>query len=92
MYDESQTPLTGDLQVNTFTTGTQEYTRASMDGSGRFVVVWTSESQDGAELWNLCAAFDRDGTPLSAEIPVNTFTTGDQLNADVASDPAGNLS
>jgi len=91
VFDEAQTPLTGDLQVNTFTTGTQEYTRASMDGSGRFVVVWTSESQDGSSYGIFARRFDRDGTPLSAEIPVNTFTTDDQLNAHVASDPAGNF-
>lgn len=42
LFDETQTPKTGDLQVNTFTTGDQIYARVGMDGAGRFVVVWTS--------------------------------------------------
>src|SRR5262249_22465320 len=35
--------------------------------------------------------FDRDGTPLSAEIPVNTFTTDKQYDPFVAAAPGGSF-
>jgi len=91
LFDESGTPLTGDLQVNTYTSGAQAYTRAAADGSGRFVVVWSSKGQDGSNYGVFARRFDRDGTPLSPEIPVNTYTTSDQYDAFVATDPSGNF-
>jgi len=91
VFDPNEAPLTGDLQVNTYTTGIQDFARASMDGSGRFVVVWSSDGQDGSDYGVFARRYDRDGTPLSAEIPVNTYTTDFQGNSFVASDPAGNF-
>jgi len=55
------------------------------------LVVWSSEAQDGSSYGVFARRFDRDGTPLSAEIPVNTYTTDDQSDAFVATDPAGNF-
>jgi hypothetical protein len=91
LFDESQTPLTGNLQVSTQTSLEQDLTRVAMDGSGRFVVTWSSNGQDGSSYGIRARRFDRDGTPLSAEIPVNTFTTDDQIDSFIASDPAGNF-
>jgi hypothetical protein len=90
-FDANQAPLTGDIAVNTFTTGIQDWTRGAMDGSGRFVVVWSSDSHDGSDYGVFARRFDRDGTPLSAEIPVNTYTTNFQGDAFVATDPSGNF-
>jgi hypothetical protein len=91
VFDEAQAPLTGDLQVNTFTTGTQEYTRASMDGSGRFVVVWTSESQDGSNYGIFARRFDHTGGPLGDDFQVNEYTTNFQSHPYVSSDSSGEL-
>ena len=89
-FDETQTPTTGDLQVNTFTTGAQRYPNVGMDDSGRFVVVWASP-QDGSSDGVFARRFDADGNPLSAEIPINTYTTGAQTSPTVGLDPSGNF-
>jgi hypothetical protein len=38
---------TGEFQVNTYTTGWQEWSSVSMDAAGNFVIAWQSE--DGEE-------------------------------------------
>ncbi len=91
VFDETQSPITGELQVNTFTTGYQDYTHVGMDASGRFVVVWASEFQDGSSYGIFARRYERDGTPLSSEIPVNTHTTGSQTNPRVGVHPGGDF-
>jgi len=65
VFDPNEAPLTGDLQVNTYTTGIQDFARASMDGSGRFVVVWSSDGQDGSDYGVFARRYDRDGAGAS---------------------------
>ena len=91
LFDETQTPATPELQVNTFTTGDQSYPSVAMDDSGRFVVVWSSYGQDGSDIGVFARRYDEAGNPLGAEIPVNTYTTEYQSEAVVATDPAGNF-
>ena len=40
-------PLGAEFRVNTYTTGRQGEASVASDASGNFVVVWTSEFQDG---------------------------------------------
>jgi hypothetical protein len=48
LFDSTGVPLGNDLQVNTFTTDDQYLSQSvATDGKGNFVVVWTSDQQDG---------------------------------------------
>jgi hypothetical protein len=88
------TPLGGEFQVNTYTTGQQYAPAVSNDGDGNFVVVWESAGSAGSDklLRSVQARrFDAAGNPLSTQVQVNTYTTGEQFEPAVASDAAGNF-
>ncbi len=40
-------PATGDLRVNTYTSGDQAHPKLATDGRGNFAAVWMSDGQDG---------------------------------------------
>jgi hypothetical protein len=81
------TPLSGDLQVNTLTSGNQQRPRVASDALGNFLVVWQSDvsgSTDTSGTSIQARWFDADGSPLGAEFQVNTYTTGAQAEPSVA--------
>ena len=80
-----------EIPINTFTTWTQAADSVAMDADGDFVVTWKSGGQDGDSNGVYARRFNSDGSPASAEIQVNTFTTGSQLPAGVAIDVDGNF-
>jgi hypothetical protein len=86
----AQTPLGGEFQVNTTTTGNQNPTRSSvaMAANGRFVVVWSGPS-DGSDSGIFGQRFDARGRPIGGEFQVNTYTTGRQFGASIAMAPNG---
>jgi hypothetical protein len=85
----AQTPALGpELQVNTYTTGHQAYPGIAVDDSGQFLIVWDSVGQDGNQRGVYARLFDRQGSPLTGEVPVNTYTTGNQHSAAVAAVPS----
>ncbi len=47
-YNSAGSPVGGEFQVNTFTTGDQIGPAVAADGAGNFVVAWTSRFQDGS--------------------------------------------
>jgi hypothetical protein len=80
-----------EVQVNTFTAGSQEQPSLAVDADGDFVVVWTSEGQDGDGSGVFAQRFTAEGAPLGSEFPVNSFTTGDQASPSVAMDADGDF-
>jgi len=81
-----------EIQVNTFTTGHQEWPRVAAGREGNFMVVWYSEgsatSDDDASVQ--ARRFRSDGVPLDPlDFQVNLYTTGLQSQADVAPLPGG---
>jgi hypothetical protein len=63
----------------------------SKDGTGDFVVAWTSYDQDGSESGIFARLFDSSGAPKGSEFQVNTYTPSYQYLPRVATDPAGNF-
>ena len=61
------------------------------DVDGNYVVVWTSDSQDGNGRGIYARRFDANGVALSGEIAVNAYTNNQQQFAQVVSDDAGNF-
>jgi hypothetical protein len=79
------TPLGGEFQVNTSTSGPQYLPSAAFAPDGRFLVVWTDRHNNDNEIKG--QLFAADGTPLGDELQLNTFTTGNQSHAAVAAAP-----
>ena len=90
-FDASGNPVTGEVAVNTVTTGPQREPVVATDGAGNFVVVWDSLSQDGSLDGVFGRRFDPTGAPLTAEFPVNTYTSDVQDFPAIAMDPEGNF-
>ncbi len=90
-FDNAGSALGGEFQVNTYTSGFQSYPAVAMDGSGNFIVVWTSEGQDGSGTGVFGQRFDASGGRLGPEFRVNTETASYQLAATVSAEPAGNF-
>jgi hypothetical protein len=89
-YDAAGTPLGGEFQVNSYTSGLQYVPVVAMDSHGRFTVVWASEFQDGSEKGIYAQRYDATGGALGGEFRVNSYTPGDQYYPAVA-DAGGTL-
>ena len=74
-------PLGGQFQVNSYTTGIQYHPAVATDGAGAFVIVWASFGSAGTDSSNTSVQARRwaaDGTPLGAPFQVNAYTTSTQ--------------
>lgn len=91
--------LSDQFQVNVTTTSDQSTAAlqrgsaqaVAVDANGNFVVVWTSQNQDGHQGGVFARCFAANGAALTGEIQVNQTTANDQKWASVASDAAGNF-
>lgn len=88
-FDPDGLPLGAEFPVNAFTTLAQGIPAVAADGSGNFVVTWTSYQQDG----NGAGVFaQRYAAGVGqGEFQVNTFTTSDQKGVGIAADPTGDV-
>jgi hypothetical protein len=77
-------PLGPEFRVNTFTTDNQQQPRVATDANGNFVVVWTSEGQDGSAAGVFGQRYSSSGAPVGPEFRVNTYTTGFQYRPAVS--------
>jgi hypothetical protein len=88
-FSSTGAPLAGEFVINTYTTNSQLLPAVAIDGAGNFVVVWRSYGQDGSGLGIFGQRYASTGAPLGGEFPVNTYTTGQQLEPTVAADGTG---
>lgn len=72
-----------EFQVNTYTTGHQDYPTICCDASGNFVVAWQKEYRDTEYTDIFTQRFTSTGKQRGTEFEVNTYTTDFQLNPDV---------
>jgi hypothetical protein len=89
-YDASGVPLDGAFRVNTYTTDTQNEPTLALDAAGGMVIVWESV-QDGDQSGIYGQRYDTAGQPVGLEFRVNSYTTGRQRHAAVASAAGGNF-
>ena len=90
LYNADGSAKGGEFLVNTTTTGDQMYSSVAMDANGGFVVVWSSQGQDG-DGWGVYGQrFDASGTAVGAEFQIST-DVGDQMFARVAIDGDGDF-
>lgn len=90
-YDTAGLPLGDEFQVNTYTTNGQRVPSVAVDGSGGFVVVWSSREQDGSGYGVFGQRFNPAGSPVGGEFQVNSYTTSAQSTGVVAADFAGDF-
>ena len=80
-----------EFQINTYTSNRQTAPAVSSDPNGNFVVVWSSEGQDGDGWGVFGQRFNASGVPQGGEFRMNTYTTGLQYVGGVSSDASGNF-
>jgi hypothetical protein len=90
-FDASGNKLGTEFQVNTYTTGNQKYAGVAMNAGREFVVAWQSFGEDGNGYGTIARLYDGTGAPVTGDIVVNTSTTGDQADPQVAMDRSGNF-
>jgi hypothetical protein len=83
--------LGSEFRVNTYTTNDQGDASVASDGTGRFVVVWMSDYQDGSGAGIFGRRYNREGAALGGEFRVNSYTAGRQWRPAVATDANGNF-
>ncbi len=85
-FSSAGNPVGKEFQVNTYTTSSQEGPKVAAGGSGNFVVVWNSYTQDGSISGVFGQRFDSAGSKQGIEFQVNSYTTGGQNLPEVAAD------
>jgi hypothetical protein len=90
-YDAAGAPIGSDFVANSYTTGYQKEAHVAGDGRGNFVVVWTSDYQDGSSGGIYAQRFTASGARRGAEFRVNTYTLDKQHTPTIASDDVGNF-
>ena len=91
-FDTSGSPIGGEFQVDTYTTGNQDQPSVASDSAGDFVVVWESDGSAGSDLSDRSVhgqRYEASGSAIGGEFQINTYTTGLQSHPSVASDSTG---
>jgi hypothetical protein len=84
LFDASGAPLSGEIQVNTTTSGNQQDSSVTALSGGGFLVVWTDPGgADGSSYGVFGQEFDSSGNPVGAEFQVNEETSGVQYQPTV---------
>ncbi len=87
-------PLESDFQISTQPYYTVDHGEPSVATSadGSFVVVWHSDFSDGSDESSFSIQgrqYAADGSPLTEQFQINSFTSGSQAVADVAAQADG---
>jgi hypothetical protein len=90
-YNSSGVAQGSEFRINTTTAGDQEYVSIAMNGTGSFVVSWSSNGQDGSGWGVFAQRCNASGVEQGREFQVNTYTKGDQMYSSVGIDPAGDF-
>jgi hypothetical protein len=88
VYKSSGAPLTNELSVNAYTTGSHAFPSVTALDTGDFVVVWGSYSAPGHE-GIYAQRFEASGAPIGAEFRVNTTTGLSVFAGTVSTAPGG---
>ena len=73
-----------EIHVNTYTPKEQLGPSIAMNGSGSFVIAWSSKDQDGDNWGVFAKRYNASGVVQGGEFRVNTTTAKEQTNASVA--------
>ena len=88
-YNPAGLPLGAEFVVNSFTANAQKEPVVASTPSGNFIVVWTSQGQDGGGAGVFGQGFDASGVRLGGEFRANTVTANSQKGPWVARTSGG---
>ena len=88
-FDSTGFPQAAEFQVNTHTTGLQDYPDVDMDEAGNFVVAWHSNLQDGDSYGVFAQRFDSSGAAQAGEFRISVLTASVQATPVIAFDADG---
>ena len=83
-YDADGNAVGPEFLVNSTTVDVQDQPSVAMAGDGRFVIVWTSENQDGSGSGVYGQLYDASGAAVGGEFQVHETTAGAQEAPAVA--------
>ncbi len=89
LYDPAGLPIGAEFVVNSFTTDAQKEPVVTSTPAGNFIVVWTSQGQDGGGAGVFGQVFDASGARLGGEFRANTVTADSQKGPWVARTSGG---
>ncbi|QGY44304.1 T9SS type A sorting domain-containing protein [Maribellus comscasis] len=84
IFDSSGNPANPPFLVNTVTAGFQGFPTIAVDSAGNFVIAWQDNAADGDGIGIQAQRFDDTGSIDGTVISVNTTTTGNQQEPQVA--------
>ena len=92
-YDGSGVAQANNIRVNTNTLGTQGSPRVGYDSTGAFVVAFDSQdpSDDPSGFGSFFQRYSSSAATVGGNVRVNTTTTGDQQQPDIAVNPDGSF-
>jgi hypothetical protein len=90
-YNASGVAQGAEFKVNTTTSNDQRSPSIAMDSDGDFVIVWSSQAQDGDGRGIYAQRFNKSGVAQGSEFLVNTTTSNSQINPSVAMDSDGDF-
>ena len=90
-YNAAGVPQGPETRSNAYTTSHQGDPSVAMAPGGDFVITWLSSAQDGSGFGIYGQRYNATGVAQGAEFRLNQFTTGNQMNANVAMDDDGNF-
>ncbi len=88
VFDSTGTPLSAEIQVNTYTADYQWYADVETFPDNGFAVVWCSWEQDGWDGSIVYQRFGQDGARRGGEVLVNTTTSQYQWLPRIRRTPA----
>jgi len=84
-FDPNGIPISEQFMVNTTLDGPQQYPHVAMNNEGQFIIVWNSQTGTQTNERDIFGQlYDSLGNPIGVEFQLNTYTEGDQRNADIA--------
>jgi hypothetical protein len=90
LFSSAGAPLTGEIQVNAYTMGSQNVPAVVADADGDFFVAWNSD-HDGSSRGIFGRVFSSAGAALASEFQANTYTLFDQQGPAVAAGTEGDF-
>ncbi|WP_424990889.1 Ig-like domain-containing protein [Fluviibacterium sp. S390] len=90
IYDVTGNPVNEEFRVNDQRQSTQNDPAIAALDSGGFVIAWTDHNwTDGSQQGVFAQQYDGNGNRLDSQFQVNTTTTGNQNQPDIAALPGG---
>ena len=90
LFDNTGTPVGGEIHVNTTKPDNQTSPEVAMDANGNFVVVWEDDKKDG-NAGIFAQRFNSAGAAQGVEFQVNQTPSKEQTNPSVAMDADGDF-